>query len=98
LVVDLDTHKHDTRAIVCSHIVTEDQPVCHVVHHDDGEWQFLCAGGDHTTARTAQIACLGCMRQRHLYVAQLIDELPRGREAWRPSVEEPWQMFDLKAE
>lgn len=58
-------HIHDsTRVIACSHVVDEGLPVLQIVHEQDGDWQFLCGGDDHTRSEQVRFACWSCMTER----------------------------------
>lgn len=63
-------------------------PILHVSHDRDGEWQFLC--GASTSAVDGRIATLEEILHRHPSVAALAN-LPVGCQAVRDSANSPWR-------
>lgn len=75
--------------------VMEGLPILLVTHDPDHEWQFLCG----TTNADADLAHA---HLHHLYesdptIGQLAD-LPIGWQAWRASLDTPWERSPLPAE
>jgi len=83
---------HDARntvAFVHAAIFKSKEPIIHVVHEKDGDWQFL--DGISTNAnRNAMIVALSEVVKRDPSVLELAD-LPRGWSATRKELGSPWQ-------
>lgn len=69
-------------------VLREGHPVLLVSHDHDGDWQFLC--GTTNDIANCLIVCLSCAYQRDTSVGELAD-LPIGWQAWRDSVDAPWE-------
>jgi hypothetical protein len=70
-------------------VLEEEHPVLVVSHDaDDGMWQLLCGTTDDPD--DGRLTCLGCLVAEDPTLMELAD-LPRGWEAWRESVDKPWQ-------
>lgn len=67
-------------------------PILHVVHDEDGDWQFLCGGP--TTLSQAKLVCLANIVQAHPSVEELAD-LPRVWTATRESPGQPWKRIRM---
>jgi hypothetical protein len=69
-------------------VFREGRPILHVVHDEDGTWQFLT--GDAVEMADALLVSLAEPLRIDPTVGELAD-LPRGWEASRGAVGEPWQ-------
>ena len=79
--------KPNTAVITCVHVLEEKRPILHVVHDEDGDWQFLCgAGHDVDEARVIALeeAC-----ELDPSVGQLAG-MGRGHNAARTDVNSGW--------
>lgn len=74
-----------TRSFTTRGIADEGRPIVAVLHHDDGDWQFL----DGVNVHDDVVVHLEHVIGAHPDVAELGD-LARGWEAWRPGPDAPW--------
>jgi len=87
----------ETMAVfTCSHVLDDNQPILHVSHDREDDWQFLCGQENHSED-TAKIISL---REAVVLDSSLNDlfEMPIGVGAERKSVDEPWNPFRIKLE
>ena len=47
--------KPNTAVITCIHVLNQERPILHVIHDEDGDWQFLC-GARHDVDEARVIA------------------------------------------
>lgn len=78
----------NTVAYTTSRALRDGEPILFVSHDQNGDWQFLC--GDVTAADECLLVCLGCAYERDRTIGELAD-LPCGWQAWRDSVDAPWE-------
>ena len=72
---------------VTAEVLDRAEPIVHVVHDDEGEWQFI--GSTDGTTENAKIIALHEAVEIDPSVLQLAD-LPVGWHAWRDSADGPW--------
>ncbi len=70
-----------------THKIAFGEPVMHVSHDVDGDWQFLPI--DTPEASEASLIHLHHLLERDSSLAELHD-LPLGWHAWRKDVKDPW--------
>ncbi len=69
-------------------VLEDDAPILLVSHdEEDGMWQILC--GTTNEPEDGRLTCLGCLLELDPTLAEIAD-LPRGWEAYRDAVGEPW--------
>jgi len=98
----IEAHEHDfagapwpfdgtpfIEALTTIRVLEDDAPILLVSHDaDDGMWQVLC--GTTNEPEDGRLTCLGCLLELDPTLADIAD-LPRGWEAYRDAVGEPWQ-------
>ena len=73
-------------------IVFENNPVLHVIHDEDGDWQFLGSGdADETDIALVHVSHLF---DRDMTLAEISD-IPRGWHAWRAEIGGKWTKVEL---
>ncbi|WP_152565180.1 MULTISPECIES: hypothetical protein [Methylobacter] len=77
----------DLGVFVCPHVFKATRPILLVVH-EDGDWQCLCGGNDHSD--DGHLVGIGHLVERDPSLDELVD-LPDGWEAERHSPEQPWE-------
>jgi hypothetical protein len=77
----------DTAAFITSQVLERTEPILHVVHDEDGEWQFI--GSTDGTIENARLICLHHPVDMDPSVLELAD-LPIGWHAVRDSPESSW--------
>ena len=91
--------KTEARAFACKRVWEQGEPILHVVHGLNGDWQFLCGGDEHTSPDEAVL-----IHARHMFDLRPDDlrgvaNLTFGFYAWRASTTEPWKIYkDLDVE
>lgn len=90
-----DPPSPDLGVFTCVHVLEESQPVLHVCHDADGDWQFLC-GLNHADlpADQGRLVCLDHLLSRDPTLAPLTGKLCRNWSAWRDSPDADWQVRD----
>lgn len=82
----------DIQGFACRKVWDEGAPILQVCLDDDGTWQFLCGGDEHTSADQAVL-----IHARHMFDLQPelseVAGLAPGYYAWRNTVSEPWQIY-----
>lgn len=73
---------------ICSHVRDFERPVRLVIHHEDGDWQFLCGESDHHHDKPTFVG-VSHLFQRDESLESIID-LNKGFEAERATVESEW--------
>ena len=77
------------KAYVCLHVFTQTRRVLLVIHHEDGDWSFMCGHTDHGGAEDIRVVGVG-----HLVAADpslhACADLPNGYEAERNAVGDSW--------
>ena len=81
--------------ITLKRILNEDKSVLHVIHDEDGDWQFL--DGQFVAEEDAMVVGLGNMLKFDPTLAELAD-LPKGWLAERSVVDGDWQRSQLSQE
>lgn len=77
----------NTACIVCKHVF-DGRPIRLFVHDWDGDLQFTCGEGGHTT-EDAHVVGLGEIELEDAGLFRLADMMP-GTEAVRQSIEDAW--------
>lgn len=77
----------DTATFSCCHVINGEKSILHVVHDEEGDWQFLC-GADHTIEE-ARIVSLQSVYDLDNSVAKLAHLKP-GQSADRKTKEDEW--------
>ncbi len=90
-----DLPSPDLGVFTCSHVIDGGQPILHVSHDADGDWQFLC-GLDHRDlpSETCRLVCLKHLLARDASLAPIVGKLCRHRSAWRDAPHAAWEIQD----
>jgi len=75
-------------AVICSHVFEHTRPVL-LVCREDGDWQFLCGGRDHTH-QSFHLVGMNHVLDRDESLKELLD-LPKDWNAERADVRSPWR-------
>ncbi len=78
---------YNLAAYVCPHVFEDTRPILYVCR-EDGDWQFLCGGGDHDD--NCHLVGVGHLQVRDPSICELAD-LPSNWEAERKSSNSPWK-------
>jgi hypothetical protein len=77
---------------VCRHVMVDGQPILHVVHDADGDWQFLCGGSEHDAA-VGMLVCLDEIVARDASVTE-VASMCTAHSADRDAPDAPWIIRD----
>ncbi|WP_234041880.1 hypothetical protein [Persicirhabdus sediminis] len=83
----------NTACYTSKHIIEDGKPILHVVHDEDGEWQFM--GDQECDVEDARIVTMGQIVQLDPSVNGLY-EMPSGIGAFRESVGGEWKPYKLQ--
>lgn len=85
----------DLGVFTCLHVIEEGQPILHVSHDAEGDWQFLC-GLDHggLPVETGRLVCLEQILKRDPSLAPLVGKLCRNWSASRVARDGDWELQD----
>jgi hypothetical protein len=82
----------NARGFTCKRVWEQGEPVLHVCHDLDGDWQFLCGGDEHTSPDEAVL-----IHAKHMFELQSglkdVADLAPGLYARRASTTEPWKTY-----
>lgn len=84
----------NTAVFTCNHIIDEKSPILYATHDEEGDWQFLCGGNNHTEAN-AKIISLKQAVELDNTLNELY-EMPVGVGAEREKVGAKWIPFRLR--
>ena len=77
-------------AYICSHVFRNEKPILLVVHHSNGDWQFLC-GEIHDDGELPKVVGVGHLLDRDSSLEKLRD-LPLGWSAERQDARSEWRL------
>lgn len=88
--INFNAYVFTTKQVIFNHL-----PIVKVLHEEDGDWQFL-SDGDIYEESDAMIVSLYEITCFDNTLRGIID-LPRGKQAMRDNVGEPWQINDINS-
>lgn len=86
----------NTACFVCDHVLNRQRPILHVIHEEDGYWQFLCGHDGHDESN-AKIISLKQATEIDNTINDLY-EMPLGVGADRKSTNDKWEPYKLPAD
>jgi len=78
----------DTAVISSTYVLKEKQPVLHVIHDDEDEWQFHCGNHDYSSEKLMLVTLANMLDYDSKLVA--VADLPLNHFATRDSVSDEW--------
>jgi len=86
--INFNAYVFTTKQVLFNHL-----PIVRVLHEEDGDWQFLNEGvfyeeSDAVIVSLYEIICFDNTLREIL-------ALPKGKQAIRDNVGEPWQVYDV---
>lgn len=79
--------------LTTKNVIHEGWPIIRVIHDEDGDWQFL-GDEENLTEDDAVIVSL----EEIITIDNSLSEvtsLPKGKQALRNNIDEPWYVYDL---
>lgn len=93
LAVTLENER-DARGFGCKRVWELGEPILHVYHDLDGDFQFLCDGDEHTSPDEAVL-----IHAKHMFDLRPelkdIEDLAPGFVARRTSATGPWKRYEM---
>ncbi len=89
------TNETEASTFACKRVWERGEPILHVCHDVDGDWQFLC--GENERIHSQDEAML-LIHAKHMFdlrpKLEDVEDLAFGSYTWRASTTDPWQRYD----